>query len=136
MRAGPTWWVNSAKRLAYPYEEYTPTPTLNLAMIPAEGGPPEKVLTAPGGAYTYGSLLWSPDGKGLQYILTQNGASNIWEQGLGGGKPQQLTTFSSGQIFDMHWSLDRRAPPAVSRGSQQRRGPAKQSPLNRANSFL
>ena len=96
------------KRLAYPYEEYTPTPTLNLAMIPAEGGPPEKVLTAPGGAYTYGSLLWSPDGKGLQYILTQNGASNIWEQGLDGGKPRQLTTFSSGEIFDMHWSLDRR----------------------------
>ena len=126
----------NGERLAYPYEEYTPAPILKLAIIPSEGGPPDKVLTAPGGAYAYGSLLWSPDGKGLQYILTENGASNIWEQGLGGGKPQQLTTFSSGQIFDMHWSLDRRAPPAVSRGSQQRRGPAKQSPLNRANSFL
>jgi Tol biopolymer transport system component len=94
------------KRLAYPYEEYSPVPILKLAIISAEGGPPLTILTAPGGAYGYGSLLWSPDGKHLQYILTENGASNIWEQSLNGGKPRQLTTFDSGQIFDFHWSLD------------------------------
>jgi Tol biopolymer transport system component len=54
----------------------------------------------------YGSLLWSPDGKSLQYLLTQNGATNIWEQPLDGGKPRQLTTFQSGRIFDFHWSRD------------------------------
>lgn len=94
------------KRLAYPYEEYSPAPVLKLAIIPSAGGPPLSILTAPGGAYAYGSLLWSPDGRSLQYILTQNGASNIWEQSLDAGKPRQLTTFNSGQIFDFHWSLD------------------------------
>jgi Tol biopolymer transport system component len=63
-------------------------------------------MTAPGGAYAYGSLLWSPDGKSLQYLLTENGASNIWEQPLDGGKPHQLTKFPTGQIFDFHWSRD------------------------------
>jgi Tol biopolymer transport system component len=94
------------KRLAYPYEEYSPAPVLKLAIISAEGGPPLTILTAPGGAYGYGSLLWSPDGKNLQYILTENGASNVWEQPLDGNKPRQLTTFGSGEIFDFHWSLD------------------------------
>lgn len=94
------------KRLAYPYEEYSPAPILKLAIISVEGGPPQTILTAPGGAYGYGSLLWSPDGKNLQYVLTQNGASNIWEQSLNGGNPRQLTTFDSGQISDFHWSLD------------------------------
>jgi Tol biopolymer transport system component len=55
------------KFLAYPYEEYTPAPTLKLAIIPSQGGPPAKVITAPGGAYAWGSLLWSPNGKSLQY---------------------------------------------------------------------
>jgi Tol biopolymer transport system component/DNA-binding winged helix-turn-helix (wHTH) protein len=95
-----------ARFLAYPYEEYTPEPVLKLAIIPANGGPPERILTAPGGAYAYGSLLWSADGKSLQYLLTENGASNIWEQPLDGGKPHQITKFPTGQIFDFHWSLD------------------------------
>jgi DNA-binding winged helix-turn-helix (wHTH) protein/Tol biopolymer transport system component len=95
-----------AKFLAYPYEEYTPAPVLKLAIIPAKGGQPARIITAPGGAYAYGSLLWSPDAKSLQYILTENGASNIWEQPLDGRKPRQLTRFPTGQIFDFHWSAD------------------------------
>jgi eukaryotic-like serine/threonine-protein kinase len=94
------------KLLAYPYEEYSPAPILKLAVISSESGSTLKILTAPGGAYGYGSLLWSPDGKSLQYILTENGSSNIWEQPIDGGKPRQLTSFSSGEIFDFHWSLD------------------------------
>jgi serine/threonine protein kinase/WD40 repeat protein len=94
------------KFLAYPYEEYTPTPTVRLAIISSQGGPPTKVITAPGGAYARGSLLWSPDGKSLQYTLTEKEASNIWEQPLNEDPPRQLTRFDSGRIFDFHWSLD------------------------------
>lgn len=89
--------------LAYSYEEYTPAPVLKLAIIPANGGLPVRIITAPGGAYSAG---WSLDGKSLQYVLTENGASNIWEQSLDGGKPRQLTNFPSSLIFDFHWSLD------------------------------
>ena len=94
------------KLLAYPYEEYTPAPIVKLAIISSQGGPPTKVITAPAGAYVWGSLLWSPDGKSLQYMLTGKEASNIWEQSLNGGAPRKLTRFGSGRIFDFRWSRD------------------------------
>ena len=91
------------KFLAYPYEENPPAPAVKLAIIPAEGGPPTKVLSALGVVW---GLLWSPDGKSLQYSFSQNGAYNIWEQPLTGGEARHLTKFNSGTIFDFHWSLD------------------------------
>jgi hypothetical protein len=45
-------------------------------------------------------------GDGLQYTMTQNGASNIWEQPFPGGDPKQITRFSSGRIFDFNWTAD------------------------------
>ncbi len=99
---------SDGKMLTYPFEEFTPTPKMKLAIIPAEGGPPVKILDVPGGVYSDGSPLWSPNGKSLDYILTQNGSSNIWEQPLDGGPPRQVTTFSSGRIFDFNWSRDRK----------------------------
>jgi DNA-binding winged helix-turn-helix (wHTH) protein/Tol biopolymer transport system component len=91
------------KFLAYPYRESTPAPATKLAIISAEGGPPTRVLIAPGVVW---GLLWSPDSKSLQYSFSQNGAYNILEQPLAGGEPRRLTKFSSGIIFDFHWSLD------------------------------
>jgi DNA-binding winged helix-turn-helix (wHTH) protein/Tol biopolymer transport system component len=91
------------KFLAYPYADSPPAPSIKLAIISAEGGSPTKVLGAPGIVW---GLLWSTDGKSLQYSFLQNGASNIWEQPLTGGEPRPLTKFSSGLIFDFHWSLD------------------------------
>ena len=51
---------------------------------------------------------WSPSGNALQYLLTQHGVTNIWEQHLEGGEAKQLTAFTSGQIFDFTWSFDHR----------------------------
>ena len=67
------------------------------------------VVSSPGeSCVTTGFLLlsWSPGGKGLQYLLTQNGVTNLWEQPLAGGKSKQLTEFTAGQIFDFNWSSD------------------------------
>jgi Tol biopolymer transport system component/DNA-binding winged helix-turn-helix (wHTH) protein len=91
------------KFLAYPYRESIPVPATKLAIIRVEGGSPTKVLSAPGIVW---GLLWSPDGKSLQYSFPKNGAYNILEQPLTGGDPRQLTKFDSGIIFDFHWSLD------------------------------
>ena len=63
-------------------------------------------MDAPGGLYESSLLLWSLTGKSVEYVLTQNGASNIWEQPLEGGTPRRLTNFNSGQIFDFDWSAD------------------------------
>ena len=94
------------KLLAYLYEQYrgTDTPGWKFAVASVNGGPTMKVFEAPGGIQ---GPRWSPDGNGLQYLLTHNGTTNIWEQPLAGGPPRQLTTFTSGQIFDFNWSPDR-----------------------------
>ena len=90
--------------LAFPFDEYTP-PATNLAIASIAGGPPLKTIKAPPGL---GGPRWSPDGKSLQYLLTRNNATNLWEQPVAGGAPKQITTFSSGQIFDFNWTADRK----------------------------
>ena len=51
-------------------------------MVAAAGGASAVHSQVPLGAR---GLHWSPSGKALQYRLTRNGASNIWEQPLTGG---------------------------------------------------
>lgn len=51
-------------------------------------------------------MIWSRDGKSIQYILDVGGVANIWGQPLSGGPPQQLTHFTSGHIFSFAWSPD------------------------------
>ena len=87
----------------------TPLPSItlmdgNVAVLPASGGAAIKIFDVPGGANR--SKRRSPAGASLQYLVTQNGASNILEQPLAGGKPKQLTKFTSGLIFDFRWSSD------------------------------
>jgi eukaryotic-like serine/threonine-protein kinase len=91
------------KWVAVSYQEAGQIPNLKLAVIPAEGGAPVRVFTRPFGST---KLHWSPDGKGLQYLLTRNGASNIWEQPLAGGEPHPVTDFTSGHIFGFAWTRD------------------------------
>jgi Tol biopolymer transport system component/DNA-binding winged helix-turn-helix (wHTH) protein len=104
---GDTWFGNivvspDGKYLAYPYQQYSP-PVVELAVIPSGGGTPINQFQVPG---FLGTLRWSPDGKALHYVLTSNGASNIWEQSLSALKPKQLTHFNSGEIFDFSWTAD------------------------------
>jgi DNA-binding winged helix-turn-helix (wHTH) protein/Tol biopolymer transport system component len=97
------------KLLAYPFEEYHPVPKMRLAVISVHGEAPPKVLDAPGGVFGEMSLSWSADGQGLQYLLTQNGTTNLWQQPIVGGKPARLTKFTSGEIFRFSWSWDRKS---------------------------
>jgi Tol biopolymer transport system component len=94
--------------LAYPFEEYHPKPKMRLAVISVDGEPQPKVVDAPGGVFGELSLSWSADGKSLQYLLTQNGTTNLWQQPIAGGKPTPLTRFSSDEIFRFSWSWDRK----------------------------
>jgi hypothetical protein len=72
-------------------------------VIPAGGGVAIKTFKVQGGIFL---PRWSPAGSGLQYLVTQNGATNIWEQSLSGGDARQVTHFKSGVIFDYTWSSD------------------------------
>src|SRR6516164_1453418 len=68
--------------LAFIYTEGSPVAVPKLAVVSASGGKPQFVSQLPGDAR---GLQWSPSGKALQYQLTRNGATNIWEQPVSGG---------------------------------------------------
>lgn len=93
------------KLISYIYDKYSAAikPGWKLVVIPAGGGPPIKTFEVPGGA---SGPRWSPDGKRLQYLLTRDGISNVWEQPLADGAPRQFTRFTSGEAFEFAWSAD------------------------------
>jgi serine/threonine protein kinase/Tol biopolymer transport system component len=93
------------KLLAYPYERFTPVPVIKFAII-STSGTTVNTLNAPAGVYGLSILRWSPDGSSLQFLLTLNDATNIWEQPTKGGAAKQLTNFGSGRIFDFNWTQD------------------------------
>jgi TolB protein len=48
-------------------------------------------------------LRWTPDGKGLAYVSSSSGASNIWIQPLNGGQFRKLTDFKEAEITSFAW---------------------------------
>lgn len=49
------------------------------------------------------SPSWSPDGKSISYLLTQNETSDIWLQPIEGGNPTKITNNQSDRIFRYAW---------------------------------
>jgi hypothetical protein len=99
--AGNVEVANNGKLLAFIWDQYKPAPTMYLSVISSTKGSLVKTFSAPAGVY---DVRWSADDSALQYILTQNGVGNLWEQPYSGGPPRQLTKFTSGQIFSFNWS--------------------------------
>ena len=85
-----------------------------LKVIPFAGGAPLYQFDWPALA---GGPRWAPGGEAIDYVLTRNGVSNIWQQNLAGGTPKRITNFESGQIFDFEWSHDGRQL-ALTRGTE------------------
>jgi Tol biopolymer transport system component len=49
---------------------------------------------------------FSRDGKSIQYLLTRNGARNLWDAPIAGGEAHPITNFSSGDASGYAWSPD------------------------------
>lgn len=92
---------------------------LRLAVMPFTEKGPIKTFEIPSSlANTRQPVVrWSPDGRMLTYIDTKDGVSNIWGQPLDGGRPVQLTTFETDEIFWFDWSKDGKNL-VLSRGSE------------------
>jgi len=75
-----------------------------LALIPLKtGGKPVKTFSV---ASHQGRIRWTADGRGLLYIVTDDGVSNIWRQPTDGGKPVPVTEFQNELIFSFDISPD------------------------------
>lgn len=65
---------------------------------------------------SYRGFHWSPDGKGIVYIDTTNGVSNLRHQPLDGGPSKQVTDFKTDRIFTFAYAHDGKTL-ALARGS-------------------
>jgi serine/threonine protein kinase len=91
---------------------------LKIALLPFAGGEPSKLFDIPPGAVLYG-MRWMPDGRGLSFIVSRAGVSNLWVQPIDGSPPKQLTDFKTDRIFSFDWSPDGKWL-AMARGPEQR----------------
>ena len=104
--AADAWLVRispNGEQIAFVFQEGSPILTTKVAAVSATGGPLQFTSALPFG---FAGLRWAPSGKALNYLLTRNGSTNIWEQPLTGEAPRQITSFTSGRIFDFAWSRD------------------------------
>jgi Tol biopolymer transport system component len=115
------------KRIAYLAPPDTPTENSGSPTVfsPSASRPNQlKVIAFDGGTLMHqfdwpasaGLSGWAQRDDAIDYVLTRNGVSNIWQQSLAGGAPRQITNFESGLIFDSKWSRDGRQL-ALTRGT-------------------
>ncbi len=98
------------------YQE-SPKAPRRYALIPIEGGTPQKLLDIP--AFPSSSVRWNPDGKSLTYLSQSDGSSNIHNYSLNSGTSNKLTSFNDARIFAYAWSRKDRTL-AISRGTVNR----------------
>jgi Tol biopolymer transport system component len=75
---------------------------LRLFDVEGEGARLFKTIELPG----YGEVRWSPDGQSVVFRKTVGRVSNLWQQPLDGGKPKQITNYTSDTIVDFAFSPD------------------------------
>jgi Tol biopolymer transport system component len=75
-----------------------------IAIIPMQGGAPTQYLPIP--IVDWQKVQWTADGRGLTYVETLNGVSNIWSYEISTGATRQITTFATDEIFSYAWSPD------------------------------
>jgi Tol biopolymer transport system component/DNA-binding winged helix-turn-helix (wHTH) protein len=78
----------------------------SLAILSADGGPPNQTFPVVQFAHYYVTPRWSPAGQAILYTEKQNGVGNLWKQPLAGGSPQQLTDFKTDIISNFAFSRD------------------------------
>jgi serine/threonine protein kinase len=118
VRESELWWASQispdGKMIAYVVAPAERSSVCQLKVIPFTGGAPIYQRDWRG---DFGPPRWAPDSRALEYLLTRDGTSNVWQQKLTGGPPKQITNFKSGLIFDFSWSRDGKQLGLI-RGSQ------------------
>jgi len=78
----------------------------NVAVVRTDDGSPVASWPVQLPRYHPRRFRWSPQGLAWQFLRSDGGGFNIWEQPIAGGTAKQLTRFTSGRIFNFYESLD------------------------------
>ena len=82
-----------------------------IAILPVEGGEPLQIIETPDTVNLEPPptrpLAWSLDNKSIFYVNDKGDTSNIYKIGIAeNAKPERITEFTSGRIFDFTLSAD------------------------------
>lgn len=64
-----------------------------IAIVPAEGGQPIKVLDAPPGTHISRGPIWTPDDSGITVVFAEGEKQNLWLLPVDGGPGKRMTNF-------------------------------------------
>ena len=83
--------------------------TLNwtrLAIIPAEGGPPIKILDTPSNTNIARGPIWTPDDEGITVVIAPGEKQDLWLQPVDGGPGRQMTDLGLPGVARREYSRD------------------------------
>lgn len=75
----------------------------NVYSIMSMDGKLQKTIQLPPHALAY-TLRWMPDSQGVSFVLSAEGAQNVWSMPLAGGSAKQITHFKDGDIYNFAWA--------------------------------
>ncbi len=95
--------VSPDSRLVAFTHKPTPNSKWMIAIVSINGGPIVRLFDLP----AVSPVRWTPDGKAISYIKTENGVANLWAQPIDGSQPYQITKFIADGIPSYcDWSED------------------------------
>ena len=97
--------IYDGKLLAVAKVRHDP-PANYLDILPSTGGPSIRQFDLPVLRLAGNPFSWVRDSKGLMFLDSRDGVGNLWLRPFSGGKPKQITNFSSDLIYSFDWSTD------------------------------
>ena len=85
-----------------------------IAVLPFDGGAPEKLLDLPSVVGFNAGIRWTPDGRSVSYRADVGESSNIFAQPLDGGPAKALTKYNSYRIRASNGHARRQGDPSRS----------------------
>jgi serine/threonine protein kinase/WD40 repeat protein len=94
------------RRIVSAYGTEPPGSSWQIGLFDLKGdrGSPARTLDLP--ANVPAPTKWSPDGRSVAYVRSENGAYNIWIHSVEGNRSRQLTNFKEDEVFAFDWSAD------------------------------
>jgi serine/threonine protein kinase/Tol biopolymer transport system component/tetratricopeptide (TPR) repeat protein len=93
-------------RIACWYSDNAANPKWAIAVLPPDGGTPEKMFVMPSTVIPDTTLRWTPDGAAITYLDFRGGAANLWVQPVNGSPAHAVTHFTGGILYSFEWSRE------------------------------
>jgi Tol biopolymer transport system component len=92
------------KTLAFAWINQKPPGEIKIALMNLKSPASPRLLNV--NPYWSGAVRLNPDGESIAYKVRKLGVENIWLQPTDGSPGRQITSFSSDDIREFHWSPD------------------------------